>query len=47
MFIVACISLVFNLIQIKILHGGDQPLHAPGHSCGHDHGHGHGAVDEE
>lgn len=42
MFIVAIISLVFNLIQIKILHGGDQPLHAPGHSCGHDHGHGHG-----
>jgi hypothetical protein len=40
MFIVAIISLVFNLIQIKILHGGDQPLHAPGHSCGHGHSHG-------
>jgi len=46
MFIVACISLVFNLIQIKILHGGDQPLHAPGHSCGHEHGHGHGDAED-
>jgi len=47
MFIVACISLVFNLIQIKILHGGDQPLHAPGHSCGHEHGHGHAHGSDE
>ena len=47
MFIVAVMGLIFNLIQIKILHGGDTHFHLGegfhGHSHGdeEDHGHGH------
>jgi zinc transporter 2 len=37
---VAILGLVFNLIQIKILHGNHDHGHA-GHDHGHDHGHGH------
>lgn len=39
MLLVACIGLVFNLIQIKILHTGDGHYHLGGEH-GHDH-HGH------
>lgn len=43
MFIVAIISLIFNLIQMKILHSGDGHYHLGGEfHDGHDHGHGHG-----
>ena len=45
MLLVACIGLVFNLIQIKILHTGDGHYHLGGeshdHQHGHDHHHGH------
>jgi zinc transporter 2 len=46
MFGTAILCLLFNLIQIKILHSDDElgllhssPLHG---ECSHDHGHGHG-----
>lgn len=45
MLLVACIGLVFNLIQIKILHTGDGHYHLGGDHHGHDHdhhGHSHG-----
>lgn len=49
MFIVAVMGLIFNLIQIKILHGGDTHFHLGegihAHSHGDeegDHGHSHG-----
>lgn len=53
MFIVAVMGLVFNMIQIKILHGGDthfhlgEGFHSHDHEEGeeghdHDHGHSHG-----
>lgn len=43
MLMVACIGLVFNLIQIKILHTGDGHYHLGGDNHGHDHHcHGHG-----
>jgi zinc transporter 2 len=49
MFIVAVMGLIFNLIQIKILHGGDTHFHLGegfhGHAHGEegeDHGHSHG-----
>jgi zinc transporter 2 len=42
MLLVACIGLVFNLIQIKILHTGDGHYHLGGDHHGHDHDHGHG-----
>jgi hypothetical protein len=38
MLLVACIGLVFNLIQIKILHTGDGHYHLGGDHHGHDHG---------
>ena len=44
MFGTAILSLVFNLIQIKILHSGEGGhVHAGGQKCthGHDHGHKH------
>ena len=45
MLLVAIIGLVFNLIQIKILHTGDGHYHLGGDHHGHDHdhhGHSHG-----
>jgi hypothetical protein len=42
MLLVACIGLVFNLIQIKILHTGDGHYHLGGENHGHDHGCDHG-----
>jgi hypothetical protein len=43
MLLVACIGLVFNLIQIKVLHTGDGHYHLGGEDHhGHDHSHGHG-----
>ena len=43
MLIVAVMGLVFNLIQMKILHSGDGHYHLGGeHDHDHDHGHGHG-----
>ena len=50
MLIVAVMGLIFNLIQMKILHSGDghyhlggEHDHGPGEECGgHDHGHSHG-----
>lgn len=55
MLITAVASLFFNLIQIKILHGGDGHYHLGGghddhdhdHDHGHDHGHDHVHADEE
>ena len=50
MLVVAVMGLIFNLIQMKILHSGDghyhlggEHDHGEGHGCGsgHDHGHGH------
>lgn len=47
MFIVAVLGLIFNLIQMKILHSGDGHYHLGGdhhdhsHDHGHDHDHGH------
>jgi len=44
MWIVAVVSIFFNLIQIKILHSGDGHYHLGGiddGGCGHDHDHGH------
>ena len=42
MLIVACMCLCFNLVQMKILHGGDTHYHLGGgvEQGGHDHGHG-------
>jgi len=42
MLIVAGMCLFFNLIQMKILHGGDTHYHLGGgvESGGHDHDHG-------
>ena len=40
MWIVAVVSLIFNIIQIKILHSGDGHYHLGGDDHGHDHGHG-------
>ncbi len=45
MFVVACLGLVFNLIQMKILHSGDGHYHLGGshdHDHSHDHSHDHG-----
>lgn len=44
MLIVSGICLVFNLIQMSILHSKDMHdfAHAPGASCGHDHSHEEG-----
>lgn len=50
MVIVAIMGLIFNLIQMKILHsgeghyhlGGEKHDHSHDHSHGHGHGHGHG-----
>jgi solute carrier family 30 (zinc transporter), member 2 len=42
MFIVACLGLVFNLIQMKILHSGDGHYHLGGSHDHHDHSHDHG-----
>jgi len=40
--IVAVMSLIFNLIQMKILHSGDGHYHLGGeHEHDHDHGHTH------
>jgi Co/Zn/Cd efflux system component len=55
MLIVAGMCLMFNLIQMKILHGGDTHYHLGGgiESGGHDHdheGHGHsheGGADDD
>lgn len=52
MFIVAVVGLFFNMIQIKILHGGDEHFHMGedlhGGSGGCDgHGHGHGEKKED
>lgn len=44
MLIVAIIGLIFNLIQIKILHQGDGHYHLGGEHD-HDHGHCHGHGD--
>lgn len=44
MLLIAVLSLVFNLIQIKILHSGEGHYHLGGehdHEHDHDHGHGH------
>ena len=39
---VAIMGLIFNLIQMKILHSGDGHYHLGGdHDHDHDHGHGH------
>lgn len=43
MLIVAIMSLVFNIIQIAVLHSGDLHFHGGvAHSHDHDHDHGHG-----
>jgi len=43
MLITAGVGLIFNLIQIKILHSGDGHFHLGGeHNHSHDHEHGHG-----
>jgi len=45
MLIVSGLCLIFNLIQMSILHSKEMHdfAHAPGQSCGHDHGdHGNG-----
>lgn len=49
MLFTAAYGLVFNLIQMKILHGDHDHSHG-GHDHGHDHGHhhhGHGEEDED
>ena len=46
MLTVACMSFIFNLIQIKILHSGEGGhVHLGGGSCSGDHGHSHGGHD--
>ena len=41
MLIIAVLSLIFNLIQIQILHTGEGAhYHLGGEGCDHDHGHG-------
>merc|ERR1711957_1032525 len=48
MFIVAVVGLFFNMIQIKILHGGDEHFHLGEDMHGDDHhGHSHGGGDKE
>lgn len=49
MFIIACCGLVFNVIQISILHSGDlEGMHGHSHNCGgHGHSHSHGNAQEE
>ena len=47
MFIVAVVGLFFNMIQIKILHGGDEHFHLGEDMHGDDHGHSHGGDKEE
>jgi len=47
MLVIAVIALVFNLIQMKILHSGEGHYHLGGEDCGghdhaHDHAHDHG-----
>ena len=47
MFVISVVCLVFNLIQMKILHSGDH-MHGPAHGqCNHDHGHGHSVHDHD
>ena len=47
MFIIACCGLVFNVIQISILHSGDlEGMHGHSHNCG-GHGHSHGNTQEK
>jgi zinc transporter 2 len=41
MFIVAVVGLFFNIIQIRILHGGDEHFHL-GEDIHSEHGHSHG-----
>ena len=41
MLIVAVMGLIFNLIQMKILHSGDGHYHLGGEEHDHDHGHHH------
>jgi zinc transporter 2 len=42
MFTISILCLVFNLIQMKILHSGDGHMHGPAHGkCSHDHNHDH------
>jgi Co/Zn/Cd efflux system component len=41
MFIVAVMGLIFNLIQMKILHSGDGHYHLGGGHNDHGHDHGH------
>lgn len=41
MLIVAVMGLIFNLIQMKILHSGDGHYHLGGEDHDHDHDHGH------
>ena len=42
MLVVAVMGLIFNLIQMKILHSGDGHYHLGGEECsGHDEIHGH------
>ena len=48
MFIIACCGLVFNIIQISILHTGELAEIGHGHSHGGDsHGHSHSHGDED
>merc|ERR1712160_16649 len=48
MFIVAVVGLFFNMIQIKILHGGEEHFHLGEDMHGDDHhGHSHGGGDKE
>ena len=53
MLLVACMCLVFNIIQMKILHGGDTHYHLGGgiEQGGHDdhdhHGHEGGEYDDD
>lgn len=48
MLITAVLSLLFNIILIRILHQGPghDHDHDHGHSHGHDHGHSHGKKDD-
>jgi solute carrier family 30 (zinc transporter), member 2 len=45
MFVTAVLGLIFNLIQMKILHSGEGHYHLGGDD--HDHGHEHGAHTHE
>lgn len=49
MLIVAGLCLVFNLVQMSVLHSKDMHdfAHAPGQGCGHDHSHEHSHSHEE